>query len=370
MLLNGLGETILGQAVGRARVVDLFSGSGAIAWFAAERTDLPVVAVDLQEYAAVLARAVISRTRAADASKLKSRWLLPARRALVLSRQRKAWEPIGVEKAKSRLTPAAVYRARATCASVRGGLVWTAYGGYYYSPRQAQALDLLLTHLPRTSIDRDLCLAATIMAASRCAAAPGHTAQPFQPTEAGAPYIASAWAKCPFEEASAALGDLAERHAVTRGRAFVGDAVDVAKRLRESDLVVLDPPYSAVQYSRFYHVLETIAKGRVGIVEGAGRYPSQSERPHSKFSLRRQSEEALRSLLRSLASKGCSVVLTFPEGQASNGLSGRRVQELAELYFNVVSAKVSMRFSTLGGNNALRPARQEAHELIVTLCPK
>ncbi len=45
-------------------------------------------------------------------------------------------------------------------------------------------------------------------------------------------------------------------HAKTKGETIVGDALQIAKTLNRSDLVFVDPPYSAVQYSRFYHVLE------------------------------------------------------------------------------------------------------------------
>jgi len=64
MLTNGLGEAIESEARHAKRVVDLFTGSGALAWFAAERTEAPVYALDLQEFAVILARAVIGRKRA------------------------------------------------------------------------------------------------------------------------------------------------------------------------------------------------------------------------------------------------------------------------------------------------------------------
>jgi adenine-specific DNA-methyltransferase len=263
-----------------------------------------------------------------------------------------------------------VEAARRLCLREEGGLVWRSYGGFYFSPGQAVTLDLMLRNLPEDSTERSLCLAALIATASRCAAAPGHTAQPFRPTKAALPFISAAWKKDPLDEAADLLTGLAARFATVPGEAYVGDAVAEAKRLTADDLVILDPPYSAVQYSRFYHVLESIARGEIGPVEGAGRYPPFSERPRSDFSVKSLAETALVDLLKSLADVGCTVVLTFPSAAASNGLSGERVKELAETHFDVVSAKVSMRFSTLGGNNALRPSRHDTHELIVTMRPQ
>src|SRR5262249_25801570 len=75
MLRSGLGEAILKEALGKERVVDLFSGSGAVAWFAAENLSLPVIAVDLQDYAVVLARSVVEQAITLDYAALADRWL-------------------------------------------------------------------------------------------------------------------------------------------------------------------------------------------------------------------------------------------------------------------------------------------------------
>jgi len=369
MLLNGLGDTIVAEAEGRKRIVDLFAGSGAVSWFAAERTDLPVLALDLQHYAVILASAVLKRTRPASARELVTRWLDPARRSRSRTSAWRSWLDLGVAPIQG-LRKRDVQESRRLCRSIDGGLVWRAYGGYYFSPGQAVTLDEMLRHLPECEGERSLCLAALIATASRCAAAPGHTAQPFRPSPSALPYIAAAWKKDPLEEAVELLGGLARRHANVVGDAYVGDAVVEAKTLKAGDLVILDPPYSAVQYSRFYHVLETLARGDVTSVEGAGRYPPFTERPRSDFSVKTLAEPALSGLLAALADVGCNAVLTFPAAAASNGLSGDRVRSLAEAHFDVVSTKVAMRFSTLGGNNALRPSRHDTHELIVTMRPQ
>lgn len=369
MLLNGLGETIEFEAKGKKRVVDLFSGSGAVAWYAAERTHLPVTAVDLQHYAVVLANAVIARTEPASVDSVVEKWLVPTRRSRPRTNRWKRWNELGVAP-RGRLRKKDVLAARQLCKKEDGGLVWSSYGGYYFSPAQALTFDLLRHNLPDAEPERSLCLAAVIATASRCAASPGHTAQPFRPSQAALPYITAAWKKDPLNEAEELLRQLAVRHANTAGSAHVADAVAEAKNLKEDDLVILDPPYSAVQYSRFYHVLETIAWGEVDAIEGAGRYPPFAQRPRSDFSVKTRAEQALTELLKSLADIGCTAILTFPASEASNGLSGKRVSQLARTYFDVVSSKVATRFSTLGGNNELRPSRHDTHELIVTMRPQ
>ena len=80
MLRNGLGEMLLREAKGKSRVVDLFSGSGSVSWFTAQRLDRPVLAVDLQRYSAVLARAVIGRTEPLSVNRIGKTFQHPPRR--------------------------------------------------------------------------------------------------------------------------------------------------------------------------------------------------------------------------------------------------------------------------------------------------
>lgn len=368
MLTNGLGEAIVEQAADARRVVDLFTGSGAIAWFAAENTDASVYAVDLQHFAVILARGVIGRTKQVDVARLEQTWLLPSRTA---ARRSRLWRLSETGESGRNLKKRDVLAARKLCESgdARSPL-WTAYGGHYYSPRQALLLDSALRRLPLDEPSRAVCHAALISAASYCAAAPGHTAQPFQPTTTALPYIEGAWQSDPIEAIRAALKDIGGRVAARRGSAKVGDAVEVARRLTSNDLVVVDPPYSAVQYSRFYHVLETIARDESVDVSGVGRYPPYAERPRSAFSLKTESEHALQTLLGALADTGCRVLLTFPAGTSSNGLSGGAIIRIAKAWYDVDAKTVLGRFSTLGGNNMIRASRASSAEMILSLVPR
>ena len=266
-----------------------------------------------------------------------------------------------------------VERARELCSIPSStGPIWNAYGGHYFSPAQAITFDLLLNFLPSEGLERTLCLAACISAASQCVASPGHTAQPFQPTEGAGKYILEAWRKDPLDYIKKSLQFLCPLHANVKGQVLTGDAEDYIDLIQPSDLVFIDPPYSSVQYSRFYHVLETIAETRnPRTVEGIGRYPPINERPQSKFSNIGQAKDALHELLGSLAKKNCTVVFTFPSGKSSNGLSGDFIKQIASTNFHVEDHnKVEGVFSTLGGNNNNRSARQKSDELILVLRPR
>lgn len=226
--------------------------------------------------------------------------------------------------------------------------------------------------MPKDKKEKSLCLAACISAASECVAAPGHTAQPFQPTATAIPFIFEAWKRDVIHYCKKNLVDLASRHAQKAGKTITGDALKVIEKLNSKDLVFIDPPYSSVQYSRFYHVLETMARGDKKIaVSGVGRYTAIEDRPQSHFSNTGQAKDALKSLIEKLANKKCTVVFTFPSGDASNGLSGKYIKEVASEYYNVKDyTTVNGKFSTLGGNNeGSRDARQESSELILLMKP-
>ena len=369
MLTNGLGDILRGQVTGRQRFVDLFCGAASVSWFAAEELGLPVLALDLQEYAVVLARSVIGRTAALDAEGVAEEWVdkvEDTRESYGASSEVAELDSAGLNTATWRK------RAQALCGSVEDMSlsVLRAYGGHYFSPTQALTIDAMMACLPKADPHRSVCLAATIVAASKCAASPGHTAQPFKATRTAGRFLREAWLRNPITYARQSLTEICPKYAVKCGEARRGAAVASLQELRPTDLVFIDPPYSGVHYSRFYHVLETVARGDCGHVAGVGRYPPRSERPASSFSRRGESQEALKSLLEGLSSVECTAVFTFPAGECSNGLSGEIVKAEAQKCFKVSSTVVNGRFSTLGGNNGHRAARQDSRELILVLSPR
>lgn len=371
MLQNGLGELIREEAKHAKRFVDLFCGAGSVAWFAARDTALPVLAIDLQTYAVIMARAVIGRRIPIDNNKLIMKWLNLIKHARTRSRLWSAAVDLQ-EKAKDiRNIPRIVQNARYLCKEPSQiGPVWNSYGGHYFSPTQALTFDYMLKYAPKIEPERSVCLAAVISAASKCVAAPGHTAQPFQPTNTAKKFVFEAWRRNPLSLAQKALEEICPQHAKTVGETQIANAVEVASTLKPGDLVFIDPPYSGVHYSRFYHVLETMARGYCTEVSGVGRYPPFEDRPQSAFSNKSQSKEALEGLLSALALSRATIIFTFPTEECSNGLSGTLILETAKRWFVVNKKIISGHFSTLGGNNSYRASRKYSSELLLLLKPK
>lgn len=368
MLENGLGDLILREAQQCNRIVDLFCGAGSVSWFSAQNTQRSVLAVDLQDYAVILSRSVVERDYPLNAAELITRWL----DAVVEHRNTSpSWRAALTLEESNLDTVTLVGDARSLCGSTSEvGPMWNSYGGHYFSPSQALSIDYMLKHIPEQEPEKSVCLAATASAASRCAAAPGHTAQPFQPSATSAMYLRSSWNRDPVTVTKTALLNICARHAQVPGKALTADATKIASELDPDDLVIVDPPYSSVQYSRFYHVLETIVRGECGEVSGVGRYPPIEERPQSDFSKKTQSRIALERLVSSLSNSGATVILTFPEEECSNGLSGAIVREVVQNWFDIEQRMIAARFSTLGGNNLGRASRKASNELIILMKPK
>jgi len=364
MLGNGLGEVLEGMVGRHKRFVDLFTGSASVAWHVAGRYPIETLAFDLQRYGAVLAAAVVQRNSPADPVKIWHDW---SRRAAP------RFDSFGAPAATD-ISVAFVKRARSWSNQFDKTSFVNAYAGHYYSPVQVAWIQALRDTVSTRSPNREICLAALVMAASKCAASPGHTAQPFQPTDTALKYLQISWQRNLRADIQAALAQIAPLHAQVVGEAHVGDANKIALQLKSGDLVFIDPPYSAVQYSRFYHVLEAITAGVTSPVFGVGRYPPLAERPSSKYSQKTKSLPAIQELLATLAERDVSAVITFPDHACSNGVDASMIKSAASKIFKIKTQSVSSVFSTLGGpaskKHGSRLARLSADEMILCLEPK
>jgi len=363
MLRNGLGEILKREANKSGRFFDLFSGSGAVSWHVATKTKAKVFSSDLQSFSADLCSSVIERTSTLDAQII---WRLWKGRAINFIEARRRTVAANLKSKESEISKRSVAAVRERCRREDKLLSITrAYGGHYYSHAQSIWLDALRSTLPRKKHHRQATLAALIIAASQCVSSPGHTAQPFQPTKTAKRFIYEGWKKDLPGYVERALSEVCLLHAKKEGAAHVCSADSLAKTIRRGDVVFLDPPYSAVHYSRFYHVLETISRGSVKKVSGIGRYPAIEERPSSDYSIMTKAHGALAVLIELLSKKGAVSVVTFPNKSCSNGLSSRAVRVIGERFYSrIVKKTVRGQFSTLGGDGLNREARQPSSEAI------
>lgn len=358
MLKNGLGELLLSQAQLANRIFDPFCGSSSVVWFFAEKTNKQVIAGDLQKFSVDLANSILLRD-----CPLIEQEIIVLEKWVTMARCFHETIKVNTEFKK---TKKFVIESRVQGKNSNFPIT-QAYAGHYFSIDQALKIDSLLLFMPEGEPLRSLAIASIVEAASQCVASPGHTAQPFQPNGNGLNAILEAWIRDPFYYVEKNLSEFSTRYAKKKGLAKTGNAIELVNLLEEGDLVFLDPPYSGVHYSRFYHVLETIARNSWEYVSGRGRYPESSRRPKSDYSMRGKSYKALDELLDKISKKNASSIITFPTTLCSNGLSGVSVKEIAGKYFKVSQELIKGKFSTLGGNNENRPARTESSELVLLL---
>lgn len=380
-MLPVLGEIIEREAHNSEKVADPFCGSASVSWFMAGNLGKPVIAGDLQSFATNRAAAIIERDQQIDVTISIGKWFKRANKiaAEVLGHFPNHIRSVDPNLKCSETIAKQVLGSRKFCAAVLPPLfanlggqwpISRAYGGYYFSPYQALVIDALRQTLPKQKSHRNVALAALVEAASRCAAAPGHTAQPFQPTLGAAPFIIEAWKKNIFAYTRSAALEMAGLSAMQRGKAVTGDFSQTLSELNEDDLVFADPPYSGVHYSRFYHVLETITRGMETEVTGRGRYPSREERPASQFSRKSEAAQGARQLLEQCAEKHLKLIVTFPTEASSNGLSAGDFMRIGKPLFSSIECELfSSNFSTLGGNQVIREARKLCSESIMIFRP-
>ena len=93
----------------------------------------------------------------------------------------------------------------------------------------------------------------------------------------------------------------------------VCDTLDYKEALRrylsDADLVYVDPPYSFVHYSRFYHALETLVKYDYPESEFYGRY--RTDRHQSPFCIRAQVSNAFESIIKPVAALRKKLVFSY-----------------------------------------------------------
>lgn len=134
------------------------------------------------------------------------------------------------------------------------------------------------------------------------------------------------------EEIDARAGAIEAQH--DAGHRLVEDVGASDLIGRGISTVYADPPYTAQQYSRFYHVLEVLTSGvpvRLQRVKGkvtSGLYPDNKY--HSPFSSRQQAPAAFRHLLSTARDADAHMILSYSDTRGA-ATGNARVVSLASL---------------------------------------
>jgi adenine-specific DNA-methyltransferase len=252
-------------------------------------------------------------------------------------------------------------RLVATAQNARGSKAYRLaalyFAGGYFSTRQAVDLDALRYAIDRTCDegDRHLVLAAWLSAAAAVMNSPGHSAQYLKPTtDSVTRRITTQWQRDIWREFIAALGELTEpdrRNASPRNVVSQLDALAFLKSPLSVRVaaVYADPPYTRHQYSRYYHVYETLHRYDYPSSTGKGRY--RANRHRSEFSQATRVAWALNELAARVAALQVPLILSYPE----DGLlcqRGMRPETILSAHFDTVARiQMTAEHSTLAGSN-------------------
>lgn len=346
-------------------VADLFTGTTVVAQ-AFARSGYRVSTADTQQYPIFFARALLGIERqpgeSCDFEKLSSAGVSASDRALfghwsnfsdqednaVASNNSEALEQLNGQLPLIWRLP--THRARqyieSDCVHSAHGdspLLTEIYAGYYFGVRQALTLDSL-----RQSAERALTAgrishwqyAATLTAIMSAASKAAHTAGKHfaQPLNAGTlqnvTFLRSRLLQDrridveeEFKASCNAINDTAPT-ADSEHAAWQGPAERFDFNSAKIDLYYLDPPYTAQQYSRFYHVLETVCSYQYPklYTDGqltTGLYPEV--RYKSAFSSKKRAPEAFQAILRGARTNGASVILSYSQSTAASVGNARMI---------------------------------------------
>lgn len=359
------------RASGRA--VDLFSGVGSVAESLAPHCS--VVTNDALSFTGAMSRARFTgpdrQETASDVARALRPTYLRARRELMAEfADQVTAEEVAIKAGRGALleymagaahvgsssaSAAEAKRSARRLGLSRYKLASLYFGAGYFSMRQAIEIDALRYAIDKraTSADRDWLVSAWIASMSVLINAPGHTAQFLKPnSEAAMARLVKTWSRSIWDEFVKGLDSVSLVGSTTwraNNEVRIGDALEFLEVAPERlGAIYADPPYTKDQYSRYYHVYETLYRYDFPDSSGAGR--NRSDRFSTGFSLKSSVKASFHDLCRQSSMHGLPLIISYP----TDGLltkTGVSVEAVANEYFgDVQTTSFGARHSTMGAS--------------------
>jgi adenine-specific DNA-methyltransferase len=358
------------------RVVDLFSGMGSVAESLSD-SETPVVTNDALEFTACFSRAKFTGARRVDereavVKRLRARFV--ATRSSIRKDFSEALEKehralVGDRSSLMKYMERAPHfansvgaRRRAQAAHEASGVAHYRLASLYFSAGYLSLAQAVEVDALRYAIDcdaepssRDWLVASWLAAVAVLLNAPGHTAQFLKPnSDAAHERLARTWRRSVWDEFAEALQRTDQvGTAAWRGsnQVVVSDALDLVQsgRVDRIGVVYADPPYTKDQYSRFYHLYETLYRYDYPDASGAGR--ARSDRFSTGFSLKSSVRASFHDLCRHVARTKVPLVVSYPTGGLLEQ-AGVTFPEIAQQYFRSIdSTALEAKHSTMGASS-------------------
>lgn len=248
------------------------------------------------------------------------------------------------------------------------------YSGRFFSLEQSIDIDSLRYAIDKTcgtfrlADRRRWLLISAGVTMLRIAVSTGHFAQFLTPKESNIAFILKQQRRSALDIFWSELKNLKPVGAEDwrkENKAFNSDAIVLLQRMYLHDrypaIVYADPPYTDDQYSRYYHLWETLVLYDYPNADGKGCY--RSDRFQTPFALKSRVESAIDSLAISAARVGAELVMSYP----NNGLlcrDGRTIEGTLRKYYRSCERvfEIEHEHSTMGASKG--KAKQDVTEVI------
>lgn len=237
------------------------------------------------------------------------------------------------------------------------------YAGSYFGLHQCMAIDSIRYAIDQLAINKDInsdeklwLLIALEKAMNRISTSTGHFAQYMSINDKNQKRFLNQrnksvwrkWLKCMDE-----LSPIGSRSWRRKNRSFNQDAIALLENLKNSAecpaVIYADPPYTKDQYSRYYHLYETLIKYDYPECSSNGRY--RSDRYQSSFSLAKEVDSAVEQLIQKSSEICSNLVFSYPESGILKD-SRRKITSWLADYFKAECSILEVKHlhSSLGGS--------------------
>lgn len=424
-ILEFIEKTIDELDPNKGKVCDLFSGSGSVA-FKLSKTR-PVLAVDIQEYSKVICSSILKPVKVEKAflysffAKINetqhNSQLLEAILPLVEYENESinnalnhvelehlcdilesgslvSYEITGkINKSKLNILIKASLEALKKHKLLNNkSLAIRYFGGIYFSYKQAFQIDLILDEINNSPKEyQELLLAALLSSASECVNTVGKQfAQPIRPRKTNGD-IKSTLGKMVFKDRSLDIFEVfhkwIQKYNIIPVTEFENEVlkVDFSVALeslpKDTSVVYADPPYTREHYSRFYHVLETIAlqdtpsistmvlRGKTLLSRGLYR----EDRHQSPFCIRSTAPKAFELIFSKVSAIGAKLVLSYSPYDESKGSHPRvitmlQLTDIAKKYYTNVDVLSPGSFAHSKLTNSSKHLEASTYAEVLIVC--
>lgn len=416
-LLDFIEENVRKVTPDDAGVCDLFAGSGCVSYRLSRL--FPVVACDIQYYSKVICDALIQPSTLTEEaikafmSAIKSSKsllrdafipLIELEEAAIRNEKLElltdivehgSLEVYNLEKTESKIAPIQDQvneKLRKAGLLGKESLISRYYGGVYFSYCQAVQIDVIMDtirHYPNTT-DKNVLLAALLSTTSDIACTVGkHFAQPIKARDSKGRIKKLVYNKAIKDktvDVTALFEEWLNKYvSLPKGKCnnmiLQGDYMACLKKLPDNvRTVYADPPYTRDHYSRFYHVLETMALDDVPEISTVKIHGSthvsngiyRKDRHQSPFCIRSKAPNAFEEMFKVISTTGRNLLLSYSPYDETKE-SHPRVVTISQLmswasdYFNNVEVVSAGHFThnKLNSTEHFLESSDEAEILIV-----